>query len=204
MYKIIVLFSLAIFFSCCSLSSNAVPTTETYPAPFLGIQQKNNQTIIDIPVPHSYTFKFDGEWEVKQNILSVKKNLVAFTLLQKNEEIQLRAMNRIDLYHDTTFTIEKDASEEDFIHYYLQWDQDYWAQRDEIIQQGCVDGPTFNTSKNYGTIKTVNGNYQRCVFAALDSGAIYMMTGTAIGIDKDICETEAAVWDNRKPFYKTF
>ena len=68
------------------------------------------------------------------------------------------------------------------------------------MQDGKATGPTFNSEKKYGTIKTVKGDYQRCVLAGLEDDAIYMMTGESLGSEKDICETEAEIWESREPF----
>ena len=68
------------------------------------------------------------------------------------------------------------------------------------MQDGKATGPTFNSEKKFGTIKTINGAYQRCVLAAVVDDAIFMMTGEAVHSDKDICETEAEIWESRETF----
>ncbi|WP_407451321.1 hypothetical protein [Fibrobacter sp.] len=54
-------------------------------------------------------------------------------------------------------TVSKNAPEEKFIKFYLQWDHNFWATRQEKMKNGKVSGPTFNSEKKYGTIRTVNG-----------------------------------------------
>ena len=200
-YKIIVPLFLTFILAGCSLSapSRVAPSVETNSYSFLGVKKVASRTL-HVPIPHPYSFHLDGDWNVEKNLFSIEGNLAAFTLVKGNEEISLRTGNKIDLFRDSTFVIEKDAVEEAFIRYYLKWDYDYWASRYEILQQGTTDGPTFNAPKNYGTIKTVNGNYQRCVFATLDGDAIYIMTGKAVDSEKDICNTEIEIWESRKPF----
>ena len=85
-------------------------------------------------------------------------------------------MNTIDLYRDPTFTIEKNVTEDAFVKYYLQWDHDFWKSKRETLVQSTSSAPIFNAEKSYGVIKTVNGEFQRCVLAAVVEDAFYMMT----------------------------
>ncbi len=73
------------------------------------------------------------------------------------EHIQFRGMRIEDLYRDATFTVNKNVPEEKFIKFYLQWDHNFWTTRQEKMKNGKVSGPTFNSEKKYGTIRTVNG-----------------------------------------------
>ena len=59
---------------------------------------------------------------------------------------------------------------------------------------------SFQASRPYGTIRTVNGEYQRCVLAAVVEDALFMMTGEAVSSDKDICQTEAEIWESHESF----
>lgn len=199
-YKVIIsLFLTFILVGCSFKPSRVAPSVQTNTFSFFGIKKVASRTL-NIPIPHPYSFHLDGEWNIEKNLFSLERNLAAFTLVKGNEEIFLRAMNKMDLFRDSTFVIEKDAADDAFIRYYLKWDHDYWTSRYEILQQGHTSSPTFYTVKKYGTIKTVNGNYQRCVFAALDGDAIYFMTGKAVDSEQDICETEIKIWESRKSF----
>lgn len=198
--KKILLLSIALLLVACAPSREHPSVTTNSVSAFGGLYTKILSTKLNVPAPKPLTFKFDGEWNMRTDMFSLEKNLAFFTCSKEQESIQLRAMMKIDLYRDSSFTAEKDASEEAFINYYLKWDHDYWTLKQQSLQQGTVTGPVFNSEKKYGTIKTVMGKYQRCVFAALLDDAIYMMTGEAMESEKDICQTEAEIWESREAF----
>lgn len=201
MNKIIALFAFALLLAGCFTPSRMEPSvmTKSFSA-FGGLVSKKLGSTLYVPAPKPYAFTFDGEWAIGTEYFSLEKNLAAFDCRQDDIRIELRAMNKIDLYRDTTFNIGKDAVGEQFISFYLQWDQDYWTKRNEVIKQGSVTGPLYNSERQYGTIKTVNGGYQRCVFAALVDDALYMMTGVSASSEKDLCELEIGIWESREEF----
>lgn len=201
MNKIIALFAVALLLAACFTPSRMEPSVSTRSiSAFGGLLSKKLGSTLYVPVPIPYAFTFDGEWVIGTEYFSLEKNLAAFDCRQDDLRIEFRTMNKIDLYRDATFTIEKEAVGEKFINFYLQWDQDYWTKRNETIRQGTVTGPVFNSERQYGTIKTTNGGYQRCVFAALDGDALYMMTGVVVGSEKDVCEMEIAIWESREDY----
>ena len=115
-------------------------------------------------------------------------------------ESKLEDHNRLQIGKMVLKVDFKDASEEAFILYYLKWDHDYWLSKSAALREGKTIGPVFNSDKHYGTIKVVKGDYQRCVFAARVDDAIYMMTGKAESSEKDICDTEAEIWESRDTY----
>ena len=202
--KFAILFLLAILLSSCA--SGLKPSNKT--EPFItessvnalgGLVKKVNRTLYS-PIPKPLAFELDGKWNIKVEFFSLEKNLAAYALLKKPEYVELRGMNKADLYRDPGFTIKKDASEEAFILYYLKWDHDYWLSKSAALRAGKTIGPVYNKEKHYGTVKVVKGDFQRCVFAALVDDAIYMMTGKADASEKDICETEAEIWESRESY----
>ena len=202
--KFAFLLLLAILLSSCA--SGLKPSNRTEPAvtessinALGGLVKKVKRTLYS-PAPKPLSFTLEGEWNIKVEFFSLEKNLAANALVKKPEHIELRGMNIADLYRDPGFTIKKDASEEAFILYYLKWDHDYWLSKSAALREGKTIGPVFNSDKHYGTIKVVKGDYQRCVFAARVDDAIYMMTGKAESSEKDICDTEAEIWESRDTY----
>lgn len=196
----VLLLAIALFLVACAPSKvEPSVTTKSFSA-FGGLYTKVTSRTLNVPTPKPFSFKFDGDWELRTDFFSLEKQLAFFTCNKELEHIQFRAMNKVDLYHDTTFVAEKGIADDEFIRYYLKWDFDYWANKSAELKQGTTTGPVYNSEKKYGTIKTVKGNYQRCVLAGLEDGAIYMMTGEALDSEKDICETEAEIWESRDPF----
>lgn len=198
--KKLLLLSLALLLASCAPSRvEPTVTTKGFSA-FNGLYSKVTSRTLSTPIPKPLTFEFDGDWDIQTTLFSLEKKLAFFTCTKEPEHIQLRGMQIADLYRDATFTVDKNASEEEFIKFYLQWDHDFWTSRQQHMQDGKATGPTFNSEKKFGTIKTINGAYQRCVLAAVVDDAIFMMTGEAVNSDKDICETEAEIWESRETF----
>lgn len=185
--------------SCAPSRVEPTVTTKGFSA-FNGLYTKVSSRTLSTPVPKPISVNFDGDWDIQTTYYSLEKNLAFFMCTKEPEHIQFRGMRIEDLYRDATFTVSKNAPEEKFIKFYLQWDHNFWANRQEKMKNGKVSGPTFNSEKKYGTIKTVNGEYQRCVLAAIVEDALFMMTGEAVGSDKDICQTEAEIWESRESF----
>ena len=198
--KKLLLLSLALLLASCAPSRvEPTVTTKGFSA-FNGLYTKVSSRTLSTPVPKPITVSFDGDWDIQTSYFSLEKNLAFFTCEKDGQHIQLRGMNTIDLYRDPTFTIEKNVTEDAFVKYYLQWDHDFWKSKRETLVQSTSSAPIFNAEKSYGVIKTVNGEFQRCVLAAVVEDAFYMMTGDAIGSSDDICETLASIWNSRKPF----
>lgn len=185
--------------SCAPSRVEPTVTTKGISA-FNGLYTKVSSRTLSTPVPKPITVSFDGDWDIQTSYFSLEKNLAFFMCTKEPEHIQFRGMRIEDLYRDATFTVNKNAPEEKFIKFYLQWDHNFWATRQEKMKNGKVSGPTFNSEKKYGTIRTVNGEYQRCVLAAIVEDALFMMTGEAVGSDKDICQTEAEIWESHESF----
>ena len=196
------LFLVALIFllAACAPSRVKPTITTNSVSAFNGLYTKILSTKLNVPVPKPLSFKFSGEWNIKTDYFSLEKNLAFFTCEKDGQHIQLRGMNTIDLYRDPTFTIEKNVTEAAFVKYHLQYDHDLWKSKRETLVQSTSSAPIFNAEKSYGVIKTVNGEFQRCVLAAVVEDAFYMMTGDAIGSSDDICETLASIWNSRKPF----
>ena len=198
--KKLLLLSIALLLASCAPSRVEPTVTTKGISAFNGLYSKVTSRTLSTPVPKPYSFKFDGDWNIQTTYFSLEKNLAFYMCTKEPEHIQFRGMKIADLYRDATFTVDKNAPEETFIKFYLQWDHDFWVAKQETMKHGDATGPTFNSEKKYGTIKTVNGQYQRCVFAAVVEDAIFMMTGEAVNSDKDICQTEAEIWETRESF----
>ena len=198
--KKLLLLSIALLLASCAPSRVEPTVTTKGISAFNGLYTKVSSRTLSTPVPKPITVSFDGDWDIQTSYFSLEKNLAFFMCTKEPEHIQFRGMRIEDLYRDATFTVSKNAPEEKFIKFYLQWDHNFWANRQEKMKNGKVSGPTFNSEKKYGTIKTVNGEYQRCVLAAVVEDALFMMTGEAVGSDKDICQTEAEIWESHESF----
>ena len=199
MKKLLLLPFALLLASCAPSRVEPTVTTKGFSA-FNGLYTKVSSRTLSTPVPKPISVSFDGDWDIQTSYFSLEKNLAFFMCTKEPEHIQFRGMRIEDLYRDATFTVDKNASEEKFIKFYLQWDHDFWAAKQEKVKNGNVTGPTFNSEKKYGTIKTVNGEYQRCILAAVVEDAIFMMTGEAVSSDKDICQTEAEIWESHESF----
>lgn len=197
MKKLFLLASALLLAACAP--SRVQPSVTTNSVTAFGFTKVLSRTL-NVPTQPPHSFKFDGSWEIGTTYFSLEKNLAFFTCVKDEERVQFRTMKKIDLFRDSTFKAEKDADEEAFILYYLKWDHDFWVAKQEALSLGTATGPIFNSEKRYGTIKTVNGAYQRCVLAGIEGDAIYMMTGEAVGSDRDICETQAKIWNSREPY----
>jgi hypothetical protein len=198
--KKLLLLPFALLLASCAPSRVEPTVTTKGISAFNGLYTKVSSRTLSTPVPKPITVSFDGDWDIQTSYFSLEKNLAFFMCTKEPEHIQFRGMRIEDLYRDATFTVNKNAPEEKFIKFYLQWDHNFWATRQEKMKNGKVSGPTFNSEKKYGTIRTVNGEYQRCVLAAIVEDALFMMTGEAVNSDKDICETEAEIWESRESF----
>lgn len=198
--KKLLLLPFALLLASCAPSRVEPTVTTKGISAFNGLYTKVSSRTLSTPVPKPITVSFDGDWDIQTSYFSLEKNLAFFMCTKEPEHIQFRGMRIEDLYRDATFTVNKNAPEEKFIKFYLQWDHNFWATRQEKMKNGKVSGPTFNSEKKYGTIRTVNGEYQRCVLAAVVEDALFMMTGEAVSSDKDICQTEAEIWENRESF----
>ena len=199
MKKLLLLPFALLLASCAPSRVEPTVTTKGFSA-FNGLYTKVSSRTLSTPVPKPITVSFDGDWDIQTSYFSLEKNLAFFMCTKEPEHIQFRGMRIEDLYRDATFTVNKNAPEEKFIKFYLQWDHNFWATRQEKMKNGKVSGPTFNSEKKYGTIRTVNGEYQRCVLAAVVEDALFMMTGEAVSSDKDICQTEAEIWESHESF----
>ncbi|WP_163438417.1 hypothetical protein [Fibrobacter succinogenes] len=199
MKKLLLLPFALLLASCAPSRVEPTVTTKGFSA-FNGLYTKVSSRTLSTPVPKPITVSFDGDWDIQTSYFSLEKNLAFFMCTKEPEHIQFRGMRIEDLYRDATFTVNKNAPEEKFIKFYLQWDHNFWATRQEKMKNGKVSGPAFNSEKKYGTIRTVNGEYQRCVLAAIVEDALFMMTGEAVGSDKDICQTEAEIWESHESF----
>ncbi len=198
--KKLLLLPFALLLASCAPSRVEPTVTTKGISAFNGLYTKVSSRTLSTPVPKPITVSFDGDWDIQTSYFSLEKNLAFFMCTKEPEHIQFRGMRIEDLYRDATFTVNKNAPEEKFIKFYLQWDHNFWATRQEKMKNGKVSGPTFNSEKKYGTIRTVNGEYQRCVLAAIVEDALFMMTGEAVGSDKDICQTEAEIWESHESF----
>lgn len=193
MKKFFTLF-LGLIFCACSGPSKVAPSVSKFSV--FGI---SSGWKLNIPVPEAYTFIIT-DWKFRQDAFSLEEKLMAFTFVKGNEEVSLRGGKKNFLYKDSTFTIEENASDEEFVKYYLKWDFDYATSRHEVISQAETTGPVYNNEQKFGYIKSTNDQYQRCVMASIVNGSIYMLTGRSVESKKDICETIKEIWDSREPF----
>lgn len=193
MKKLLLLALILIFWGCSP--SKVAPSIST--VTIAGIPTSRT---INIPVPEAYSFKLGANWSVRQDLFVLEEQLMAFTFIKGNEEISLRGGKKNFLYKDSSFSIDINASDEDFVNYYLKWDFDYVASKHEIVDQAQTTGPVYDSEKRFGYIKSINDKYQRCVMASIVNESIYMLTGRAVDSDKDVCTTLFNIWENRKPF----